>query len=123
MITRRDASRLVLSGPALALLSVPGFARVDVGAGGDRWKARLETEMNRALAEGRDARFTVMDIGLEPADGGRVRMASVIQLDWPQGTRRRPFRHDGGTGEAAYQAMKAVALDHFATAWPGCMQA
>ena len=124
MITRRDASKLVLAGSASALLSLPALAQSQ--AERERilglWKKRLQIDMDRSLARGCDGRFTVLDFRYIPGRGD-LEMVAVIRLDWPPGLRIRRYARQGADAEAVYQAMKGDALGHFTDAWPDCVAA
>lgn len=124
MITRRDASKLVLAGSAAALLPLPTLAQSK--AEQQRilglWKKRLQIDMDKSLAPGCDGRFTVLDYQYIPGRGS-LDMISVIRLDWPPGLRIRRYARRGSDAETVYQAMTGDALNYFNGAWPDCVTA
>jgi hypothetical protein len=122
MITRRDASRLVLAGTAAVLLPLPAAAQSQkereriLGL----WKTRLEDEMNALVAGNCRARFTVLDYQYIPG-GGQLEMSAVIQLDWPPGFLRRLFRETGNGAEPVYKSLRGAAAAEFRRNAVGCL--
>ena len=119
-LTRRDAAKLVLVGPALAAGTSPAAAFLHRRPSPDDWPSRLQAELDTHLMPNCDGKLTLKAFDVA-RPGGRVQMAAVIQLDWPPGVRRRRFDAFGDEEDAAFQALLNRALFSFAKAWPGCV--
>lgn len=119
-LTRRDATKLVLAGPALAAGAGPAAAFLHRRRAPDDWPSRLQAELDAHLMPDCDGKLTLKAFDMA-RPGGRVQMAAVIQLDWPPGLRRRLFNAFGDEEDAAFQALLNQALFSFAKAWPGCV--
>ena len=114
-LTRRDATKLVLAGPALAAVPLPAGARTP-----EEWAALLQQELSTHLVPGCDGTLKLQTFDMRRR-GNRVQMAAVIRLDWPPGYRTRRFDALGDKESAAYSAVLNQALLSFAKAWPGCV--
>lgn len=110
MITRRDASKLVLSGTAAAVLPL----RLDAQSP-QQFAEALEAELNGQLGASCKGRFRVRDFQIERVRG-ELHMVSVVRLDWPPGVRQRPFHRRGSEARAMYDAMLNEALFRFGRA-------
>lgn len=114
-LTRRDATKLVLAAPALALAPLPAAARSRM-----EWARQLQGDLDAHLLPGCNGKLTLTGF-----DAGRVsqriQMAALIRLDWPPGMRQRRFDAFGDKEDAAYRALLNQALFSFAKAWPGCV--
>lgn len=114
-LTRRDAAKLVLAGPALALSPLPA-----VGQSPQQWAQRLQDDLDTHLLPGCDGTLRLVAFDAR-GNKRRIQMAAIIQLDWPPGMRRRRFDAAGEKGDAVYNALLNQALFSFAKAWPGCV--
>ncbi len=110
-LTRRDATKLVLTGTALAAAPWPAMA-----ASNGELAARLENRLNAALTC--KARFKVAAFGQGKAQGKR-RMAAVVELTWEPGFRRRRFDAFGADDTATFASLENLAMSEFATT--GCV--
>ncbi len=116
MLTRRDASKVLLAGAALPLLPASADA-----ATVEQLTALLVRRLNRHIVSDCAGKITVpLFQPSRPAEGGS-QLYCVIQLDWPPGFRRRPFLGKGRTLEAAFNEVENKALVSFAETWPGCV--
>ena len=116
MLTRRDASKFLLAGAALPLLP----ASVDATTAEDL-AALLARRLNGHFVSGCRGRFTVPLFQPRVTRRNGAALACAIQLEWPPGIRRRPFRATGDTFEAAFRRVENEALISFAKTWPGCI--
>lgn len=113
-LTRRDVSKLLLSGTAVGLSPLPLGAATP-----QEWAARFEKDLRSHLLPGCDGTLTLEAFGFESAE--RARMAAVVRLDWPPGMRKRRFDSVGDKPDTTYNALLNQALFEFAKAWPGCV--
>lgn len=114
-LTRRDATRLVLAGTALAVSPLPGFAATK-----EEWAIRLQADLNTHLLPNCNGKLTLDAFGAGRQQN-KVQMAAIIRLDWPPGTRTRRFDAFGEKDEATYASLLNQALFSFAKAWSGCV--
>lgn len=115
LLTRRDATKLVLTGAGLALAPVPARALTN-----GEWAMRLQDRLNAALTPGCGGSFKVAAFG-QAQPQGRVRMAAVIELTWPPGFRRRRFDAFGDSDAGTFAALEDDTLGAFHRVWPDCV--
>lgn len=114
-MTRREATKLVLAGSALALSPLSAIAQSP-----EQWAAQLQQDLNSHLLPGCDGKLTLKGFDMRRGSS-RFQMATVIELEWPPGMRSRRFDAFGDKDDAAYRALLNQALFSFAKAWPGCV--
>ncbi len=115
-LTRRDATKLVLAGSALAAAPLPALAKSN-----QEWGLRLQEALNAALQPGRDGRFAVTGFGQGRDSAGNHIFITEVELYWPPGFRKRPYRASAGTEDDTFDALFQMARDAALEAWPGCM--
>ena len=111
-ITRRDATKLVIAGPALASTALPVEARSNRA-----WAKRLEKDLNARIKPGCDGYFKVIGFGQGVQQNGDTAFVAGVELHWPPGFRRRKFNAAATTEEGAYQLLLATTLHPFRKAW------
>lgn len=114
--TRREATKLVLSGAGLALAPLPLHARSN-----EEWAARLQDRLNGALVADCEGRFRVAAFG-QANSQGQIQMAAVIELRWPPGFRSRRLHTFADSDETAFATLQDDALAMFHRAWPDCVR-
>lgn len=118
-LSRRDTTKLILSGTAFLASSGPSAAFFHSEKEVD-WPTRIQAELDRHVLNGCEGKLTLTQFDMQPVQGG-LRMASIIRLDWPPGYRTRRFDASGDDASATASAMLNKALFSFARAWPGCI--
>ena len=113
-LNRRDLSKLAL-GAALAGQAAPAAAFFH-----NRWTPeiiaeRLAEDLNAALRPDCGGSFTVARVAVEDVPFWSIEAA--VQLNWPPGTRRRPFLGLGDEGAEAYAKVLAEAQAYFGEVW------
>lgn len=114
--TRRDTSKLLLASAALAGSLSPAAAFFHKKPD---WPTKLQKDLNKHVIPGCNGTLTLTGFGIQ--SGQKVKMETVIQLNWPPGTRTRKFTAIGADAEATYNALLNQALFDFAKSWPGCV--
>ena len=111
-LSRRDATKLVIAGSALAAAPVPVLARTN-----REWATRLEDDLNAKIKPNCDGRFTVVGFGQGTLQSGDKALVAGVELHWPPGLRRRKFNASATTEEGAYQLLLATTLSPFRKSW------
>jgi hypothetical protein len=114
--TRRQTSGLLLASATATL--IPNVASAETA---ESLARKLGEALNGRLLQNCGGRFGVVRFKLEGTRKNVV-MRSVIQLNWPPGTRRRPFRSVGTNQQEAIVAMFGDALVEFKRTWPECVR-
>ncbi|MDA8584897.1 hypothetical protein N9L47_01360 [Rhodobacteraceae bacterium] len=117
-MTRRQTTGLLIASsllPYAALGQSNGTNSEDL-----KLAERLGRVLNDKLKPDCQGTFSVLAF-----QQGRVRgvpaMATLVQLDWPPGIRRRLIRSGGRTEEAAFQAVIDNSIRTFARSGPTCL--
>ena len=113
--TRRDVTKLVLTGAGLALSPLPARALTN-----GEWATRLQDRLNAALSPGCGGSFKVAAFG-QAQPQRRVQMAAVVELTWPPGFRSRRLDAFGDSDDGAFEALADDALAMFHQVWPDCV--
>ncbi|NNE87155.1 MAG: hypothetical protein HKN27_03685 [Silicimonas sp.] len=115
-LTRRQATGLLFASTTAAL--VPAIAAAETE---ETLAFKLGEALNGRLKRGCNGRFSVPMFHLSGTRKNVVMRASV-QMEWPPGIRRRPFRSVGTSQQEAIVAMFQDALVEFGGAWPKCIR-
>lgn len=113
--TRRQTNALLLAAVSLPLSAGTGQAETP-----ETLAQKLADALNGRLRPGCDGAFSVPKFDLSGTRKNVV-MRAAVRLEWPPGTRIRPFRSVGGSQQEAIVDMFYQALDTFNAPWPACV--
>lgn len=115
-VTRRQATGLLI-----ASASAVAFPHGVAAETPQTLAKKLGKALNGRVKGNCEGAFRVTKFELSGSRKNVV-MRAVIQLDWPPGVRRRPFRSTGKNQQEAIVAMFQESLGAFHKNWPDCIR-